>query len=241
MKTLGAALRLSLTVIVDDLLSESGVEAGAFPAHGIGALVELHLEEGSRIRLLLDGGPRPDVLVHNAEALHVDLDNVDAAIAMLWSSHHIYALLHLTRDKKIGSVYLPPLPKTRCDTLEKLTGIPVVLVPFQSPVYNERAALIGSPRGYVAFIACSVYGVDVALQAIDRALQKLNGKLVSIVGGFNLSSFDVCGLRLLVKFARSRKADVIPLHSTSIEAREKIAKAFESQELAGVGTRVVYE
>lgn len=238
---LSATLGLSLTVLVDDLLSESGAEAGAFPAHGIGALAELYLEEGSRIRLLLDGGPLPDVLVHNAGVLGADLDSIDAAVAMLWSSHHVRALLHLTRDKKIGAVYFPPLPKTRRDTLEELTGIPVALVPFQSPVYNERAALIGSPRGYVAFIACSVYGVDVALQAINRALQKLNGRLVSIVGGFNLSSFDVYGLRLLVKFAKSRKASVIPLHSTSIEAREKIAKVFELEELAGVGTKVVYE
>lgn len=241
MKTLSAALGIDLTVLVDDLISDRGAEAGAFPAHGIGILAELHLDEGNRLRLLLDGGPLLDILVHNAGVLRADLSNMNAAIAALWSSHHVCAFLYLTRSRKIEAVYLPPLPKTKHYTLEQLTGIPVVLVPFQSPVYNERAVLIRTLRGYVAFIACSVYGVDIALQAIDRALQKLNGKLIGIIGGFNLSSFDAYGLRLLVKFAKLRKADVVPLHSTSIEARGRIAKAFELEELTGVGTKVVYE
>lgn len=90
----------------------------------------------------------------------------------------------------------------------------------------------------MAVAACSVYGVDIALRGLNRVLTKLGAKPIALVGGFNLSTLDVYGLRLLSKYAKRYKAGVVPLHSTSMEARERLARMFQLEEIPGVGARV---
>jgi len=229
----------SITVLVDDLLAGEGAGQGALPAHGLGLVVECALEDGVRRRLLVDGGPSRYVLEHNAAALGLELRGIDAAVACLWSSHHVAAVLDLARHRPPWkSLYTPPLPKARVREPSRLSEFPALIIPLDSPVYNERALLISSPRGYVAVVACSVYGVEVALKALKAALERLGERLVALIGGFNLSTLDAYGLRLLSKYARRNGAVVVPLHSTSLEAREKLARAFKLEEVPGVGTRV---
>lgn len=236
---MSAVSSTNVTVLVDDLLAEEGASRGALPAHGLGLLVECTLEDGVKRRLLVDGGPSRYVLEHNASALGLELKALDAAVACLWSSHHVAALLDLARHKRPWrSLYMPPLPKAKPGGPSRLREFPALLVPMCSPVYNERALLISSPRGYVAVVACSVYGVEMALRALETILKKLDGGLAAIVGGFNLSTLDVYGLRLLSKYAKRRGAEVVPLHSTSLEAREKLARTFGLEEVPGVGTEV---
>jgi len=231
---------LEVTVLVDDYLTEEGADAGALPAHGLCLLLELERCTGERVGLLIDGGPLPELLEHNASSLNADLRGVEAGFATMWSFHHILALLKLARESRF-KVHLSPPPKQRVENLEELKDYSAVAVSLHSPAYNERALLLRLERGLVAVVGCSVYGVDETLHRLTLAEERLGAKVEALVGGFNLSTYDAYGLRLLTKFARKRGATLMPLHSTSLEARERICREFRAEEIPGVGTRAVFE
>lgn len=230
------ASRVKVTVLVDDFVTERGFRRRALPAHGLSLFVEVELEEGAGRRYLLDGGPSLPILLHNARLLNVDLSAAEAAIAAMWSYHHIAALLALSQRGGLR-LLLPPLPRA-VGRREDLNGLSH-LTPLNSPVYNERALIVAVREGLVAMVPCSVYGVEVALEAL-RESEKLYRRPVKVlIGGFNVSTLDAYGLRLLTKFVESRGAFVVPLHSTSLEAREKLCKRFEI-DIPGVGARLAY-
>jgi len=228
------------TVLVDDYLTEEGADAGALPAHGLCLLLELEQRTGEKAKLLIDGGPLLELLEHNAASLNVNLGDVESGFATVWSFHHVLALLKLAARSRFR-VHLPPPPRQRIETFKELEGCSAVAVPLPSPAYNERALLLRLERGLVAVVGCSVYGVDETLRCLAFAEEKLGAKVEALVGGFNLSTYDAYGLRLLAKFAERRGAELVPLHSTSLEAREKLCRRFGVEEIPGVGTRAVFE
>ncbi|MCS7104700.1 MAG: hypothetical protein NZ954_03955 [Thermofilaceae archaeon] len=232
--------RVRVTVLIDDVLSTKGVERGAFPAHGLGILIEGDREEGGKFRLLIDGGPSLDLLQHNISSLDVKVDEVDLAVATQWSYHHLAAILKLARLYNIA-INLPPLPKESSLIVEDVQGLPVSLLPLESPLYNERAVLVRLKNKCISLLACSIYGVETALNALRNYEEQKGVKIEALVGGFNLSTFDTYGLRVLTKFAEKRGAVLIPLHSTSLETRVKICKRLGIEEIPGVGTQMVLE
>lgn len=237
----GVIRKLKVSVLVDDYLSERGARRGALPVHGLGVYAECVMEDGRRVSVLIDGGPLLEVLQHNAEVLGADLHAARAFIASMWSAHHVAALLRFAQGSYASKVYLPPLPKQRPPGRQALPDLGAVLLPLRSPVYNERAVLLKIGSGYVAVLPCSVYGVDVALNAL-RAFEEAGGvPITTLIGGFNISTFSTYDMRTLLKYATSRGALVIPLHSTSLEAREKICKRVGLEEVPGTGSRFILE
>lgn len=231
---------LEVAVLVDDYLTEEGADAGALPAHGLCLLLELERGTGERVVLLVDGGPSLELLEHNASSLDADLESAEAGFATMWSYHHVLALLKLAGRSRL-KLHLPPPPKRRVEALEELKGYGAIAVPLLSPAYNERALLFRLERGFVAIVGCSAYGVDEVLYRLALAEERLGAEVKGLVGGFNLSTYDAYGLRLLVKFAGRRGAALLPLHSTSLEAREKLCRQFGLEEVPGVGTRAEFE
>lgn len=235
------AERLKITVVVDDYPSERGVERGVLPVHGLGLHVELRAEDGRESSVLIDGGPLPDVLLHNAEALGVEVRTVSAAVATMWSAHHVGALLSLASERSIGRTYMPPPPKRSAGGLESLPEVGALLLPTASPIYNERLVLMEARAGYVVVVPCSAYGIDVALSALRSFEEAEGASAAALIGGFNLSTFSKYDTRLLLKYARARGALLVPLHSTSIEAREKLCKRAGLEEVPGSGSTYVFE
>ena len=233
--------KLRFSVLVDDYLSERGARRGALPVHGLGVHLECVMEDGKKASVLVDGGPLLEVLQHNAEVLGANLSAVHAFIATMWSAHHVAALLEFTRSSDASKLYLPPLPKQRPVGWQALPHLGALLLPLKSPVYNERLVLLRVGSGYVAVLPCSVYGVDVALSAL-KAFEEAEGvPITALIGGFNIATFDAYDMRILLKYAAGRKALVIPLHSTSLEAREEICKRMGLEEVPGTGSRFTLE
>lgn len=229
--------KVRITVMVDDYISERGIRRGALPAHGFGLLVEGRTDDGTRYSLLIDGGPLWEVLLHNAAALGASLTNLDAAVATLWSAHHVTALLHLAREGRVSRLHLPPRPKHRAAGWEELVEVGAILLPLESPIYNERVVALRLSDGYAAIVSCSVYGVDSALRTLKKFEEATGFIVKALVGGFNLSTFNLRDIRLLRKFASARNALLVPLHSTSIEARERLGRLVGLDEIPGVGSR----
>lgn len=233
--------KLRITVLVDDFISERGVRRGALPVHGLGLYVEGKSEVGKRFSFVVDGGPLWEVMVHNAGALGVNLERLNFAIGTAWSAHHVAALLHLAREGKVHRLLLPPLPKLRARGWEELTDIGIILLPLESPLYNERVVMLKLDGGYAAIVSCSIYGLDSVIRSLKEFEGATNSVVRALLGGFNLSTFNDHDIRLLLKFARARSAVLVPLHSTSIEAREKLCKVTGLDEVPGVGSRYTLE
>jgi len=231
---------IEATVLVDDNVTEEGADSGALPAHGLCLILKLELDAGNCVSLIIDGGPSLELLLHNASSLDVDLEGIEAGIATMWSFHHVLALLKLAERSRM-KLYLPPPPRQRAETIEGLENLDAVIVPLRSPAYNERALLFKVKKGLVAVVGCSAYGVDSTLQHLALAEERLGTRVEALIGGFNISTYDKYGLRLLMRFAEKRGASLIPLHSTSLEAREKLCGVFGIEETPGVGTRAVLE
>jgi len=232
-------LKVRVDVLVDDYLSERGVAAGALPAHGLGLYVEAQTDDGRSVSVLVDGGPLLEVLAHNCEALGVSLSGVGAAVAGMWSAHHVAALLKLARVGGVRRVYLPPPPRERARPgWEEVSDLGLVLLQLEAPLYKERLVLLDASDGYVAIAPCSAYGVDLALRALGEFEEARGKRVKALVGGFNVSTFSLYDLRLLLKYAKARGATLVPLHSTSLEAREWICERTGLEEVPGVGLRL---
>lgn len=231
---------IEATVLVDDNLTEEGADSGALPAHGLCLILKLEQDTGNCTSLIIDGGPSLELLLHNASSLDVDLEGIEAGIVTMWSFHHVLALLKLAERSQM-KLQLPPPPKQRAEAIVELENLGAAIVPLRSPAYNERALLFKVKKGLVAVVGCSAYGVDSTLQQLALAEERLGTKVDALIGGFNISTYDKYGLRLLMRFAEKRGTLLIPLHSTSLEAREKLCRAFGIEETPGVGTRAVLE
>lgn len=235
------APRLRITVLVDDFISERGVKRGALPIHGLGLHVDGRGEDGRRYNLMIDGGPLWEILAHNADALGVSMERLDATVGTIWSAHHIAAILNLAREGKVRRLLIPPPPKRRAEGQVVLPDLGITLLPLESPIYNERVVLLKLSSGFAAIVPCSAYGVDSVLRELKRFEEVASSTVKALLGGFNLSTFNTHDTRLLLKYVRERNALLVPLHSTSIESRERLCKLTGLDEVPGVGSRYTLE
>lgn len=230
-----------ITVFIDDFLSETGMERGLLPVHGLGIHVTLKLEDGGERELIIDGGPLERVARRNMEALGIDVNRVDKAVLGLWSWHHVAAPLRMAREHVLprDRLIIPPLPR-HPSSLKELSDAPLTLAPTRSPIYNERVIIIKGTDWIASIIPCSVYGVEHALSSLASVIDREKLRLSALIGGFNISLLDSHGMRKLVKFAEKRGIElVVPLHSVSLEAREQVLKRLNVDlPLPGAGLRV---
>lgn len=75
--------KVKLTVLAED--SVSALRRDLIAKHGLSFLVEGRVD-GNRFSLLMDTGPSPDVVLHNAETMGIDLSKID----LIFLSHGHY-------------------------------------------------------------------------------------------------------------------------------------------------------
>lgn len=237
----GGVESVRLTVFVDDVLSEEGAEEGLLPAHGLGIHASVLMEDGTRVNLLIDGGPLEKVASHNMERLGLSYAGSSYAVLGLWSWHHVAApLAALSRGLLTRAQVRMPSPPTGQPAADELPSASTLLVPLESPVYHERLVIFRGDGWAAAVVPCGVYGVDNFLRALAAFTEESGCRLKALVGGFNLSALDVYGIRRLVKFARGRGVElVVPLHTVALQARQRILlKTGGETSLPGAGTRL---
>ena len=95
---------LKLTVLVEDSVSSSRLNLMA--KHGLSILTETN---GKRFSLLMDTGPPPDVVLHNAEVIGVDLSKIGTVFLSHGHYDHTGGLVGILKqiDKKVPVVAHP--------------------------------------------------------------------------------------------------------------------------------------
>jgi len=226
--------RIHLDVLVDDLPAVEGV----FPIHGLSVLVSIEYEGGLVKKLLFDTGPSYRVLLKNAESLGVDL-NPDVVFGSLPHFHHIGALQSsFPRTPRV--LPPPPLSATSKD-FSQLQGFPDTFVLSSDSYWNEQGLALRTPKGWLVLVGCSVHGLRRTFGAELVGL----GRIFGLIGGLNISSRDVFNMSFIGRLARRGLGLVLPLHSTSMEARKTILKRFNSYdfgyEVSGCGVQADIE
>lgn len=218
-------------VLVDDLPAVEGV----YPAHGLAVLITVKYDAGYTRTVLFDTGPSAKILVKNAEALGVDV-RPDIVFGSLPHFHHLGAL----RSLPVGAGLVlppPPLAARAEDSLRELPGVPEAYVVAGDTYWNEQGLALKTRRGWLVFLGCSVHGLRRTFGARLASL----GRVWGLVGGLGTSSRDFASIGLLRYLSRRGLELVVPLHSTSMEARKVILKRFNRHdfgyEVSGCGVQ----
>ncbi len=226
--------RVHIDVLVDDIPAVEGV----LPLHGLSILLSIEYEEGITRRILFDTGPYGSVLLKNAETLEVELEP-DVVFGSLHHFHHIGALRNsFPKTPRV----LPPPPLARAGRpVSQLQGFPDVYVLAGDSYWNEQGLALKTPRGWLVVVGCSVHGLRRTFGARLLGL----GRVWGLIGGFNISTRDVFNLAFMKKLAQRGLELVLPLHSTSMEARKTILERFNSYdfgyEVSGCGVQADVE
>jgi 7,8-dihydropterin-6-yl-methyl-4-(beta-D-ribofuranosyl)aminobenzene 5'-phosphate synthase len=100
--------KLKLTVLVDDLKNPHKPELQA--KHGLAIYLEMR-ERNEEINVLVDTGPSPETILHNADAMDVNLDNINVILLSHGHYDHVGGLLGVL--KRIhGSIVVLAHPET---------------------------------------------------------------------------------------------------------------------------------
>lgn len=183
----GNPQKVKMTVLYDNYINTEGTEA----KWGFSCLIETVDKT-----LLFDTGGEGEVLLHNIQALNVDISNIDIIVISHNHWDHTGGLFTILESTKNAQVYLlnsfPP------DFIEKVksTNAEVILVKepikvcenvmttgeLSGPV-NEQSLIVKTEKGPVVVTGCSHPGI---VNIVKRA-NEISGESVYLVfGGFHL-------------------------------------------------------
>ena len=207
------------------------------------------LVEGRGARLLFDTGTKPDVLTHNAQALHVDLGRLDAVV-----------LSHDHGDHTAGFPSLGPRPGLPVFHAQGFSPAVVAalrasgarLVPVSKSVevlpgfhtsdefgttIKEEALLVDTPDGVVVIVGCAHPGIVPMLKQIAASTGR---PINAVLGGFHLVQTPADEVkRIVTAFQELGVGRVGPTHCTGPDAIARFKEAYGDRYIqGGVGTVV---
>ncbi|MGB9659973.1 MAG: MBL fold metallo-hydrolase [Nitrososphaerales archaeon] len=117
---------LMLTVVVEN--SASIKKPNLLAQHGLSLLLEINLTDSKRVNILMDTGPSPDTVLHNVDALNIDLRIVDIIFLSHGHYDHTSGLIGILGriGKKVLLMAHPSVfePKLKIEPYLKYIGSP---------------------------------------------------------------------------------------------------------------------
>ena len=229
-----------VTYLYDNTEAVPGVQAD----WGFACLVEGH---GRRV--LFDTGTKPEVLRHNAEALHVDLGRMDAVVLSHDHSDHVAGFPALGKRPGLPVFYAQGFDAMVVGALRESSA---TLVPVSKSVdvgpglrtsdefgtaIKEEALIIDTPDGLVVVVGCSHPGIVTMLRQIKTSTGR---PIHTVLGGFHLLETPADEVeRMVSAFQELGIVRVGPTHCTGPDAIRLFRYAYGNRCVAGgVGTVV---
>jgi len=182
----GAAVKF--TVLYDNYVHREGTRAD----WGFSCLIE-----GTERTILFDTGTKPEILVHNIEALNVDLKKVDLVVISHYHGDHtggLPAVLERVPDAEVlFPVSFPPEfgrkvgeAGAKTKAVDKPLEIcrNVFLTGEMGEAIKEMSLVVDTPGGLVVVTGCSHPGI---VDILKRA-KEIRNKPIRLVFGFHLGN-----------------------------------------------------
>jgi len=178
---------LRFTVLYDNYVHQEGTKAD----WGFSCLIE-----GTDKTILFDTGTRPEILMHNVEALKVDLTKVDIVVISHEHGDHTGGLPAVLELKPKVAVLFPVSFSPEFGRGVRASGAeirtidePVEICPRvhvtgeMGDRIKEQSLVLDTPRGLVIVTGCSHQGI---VNILERAKEILDKPIHLVFGGFHL-------------------------------------------------------
>ena len=207
------------------------------------------LIESRGARILFDTGAKPEVLAHNAGALHVNLTQLDAVVLSHDHGDHTAGFPALGQRPGVPVFYaqgfnpavVASLGASRAKLVPVSSGVEVSAGIRTSDEFGtsikEEALLIDTPDGLVVVVGCAHPGIVPMLTQIKAS----SGRPIhAVVGGFHLLQTPPAEVaRIVAAFQELGVSRVGATHCTGPEAIKLFKETYGDRFISGgVGTVV---
>ncbi len=199
---------LRFTVLYDNYLHLDGTKAD----WGFSCLIE-----GTEKTILFDTGTQPEILMHNAKVLNVDLKNVDQVVISHNHDDHTGGLSALLERNPKVTVFFPvSFPpefrrrveglKAKAQQVDKPIEIcrNVYLTGEMGDEIKEQSLIIDSPKGLIIVTGCSHQGI---VNILRRAKEILDRPIHLVFGGFHLGNRSEAEMKEIIAAFKQLKVE----------------------------------
>ncbi len=185
----GIDTQVKFTVLYDNYSHEPGTK----PDWGFSCLIE-----GTEKVILFDTGTQPDILLHNADHLGVDLKKVERIVISHDHYDHIGGLSKVLDRNHDVSVYLPVSFAYEIvrDVATKKADVVSIDEPAEicrnvyttgemGDAIKEQSLIINTHKGLIIVTGCSHQGI---VNILERAKKLFNRPIHLVFGGFHLGN-----------------------------------------------------
>jgi 7,8-dihydropterin-6-yl-methyl-4-(beta-D-ribofuranosyl)aminobenzene 5'-phosphate synthase len=129
-----AVKNVQITVLIEN--SKNSAEPKLQTKHGLSFFINATIDDNKKVTILMDSGPSPEALLHNAHVLRIDLEDADVVVLSHGHYDHTGGLIEaIKRMKKQVPVIGHPLlfdPKLKIMPHLKYIGAPFRLYDIES-------------------------------------------------------------------------------------------------------------
>lgn len=199
---------LRLTILYDNYVHQEGTRAD----WGFSCLIE-----GTEKTILFDTGTKPEILMHNVEALKVDLKKVDLIVISHPHGDHTGGLPAVLERNPNVTVFFPvsfptefgrrvESSKAQARTVDKPVEIcrNVYLTGEMGASIKEQSLVIDAPPGLIIVTGCSHQGI---VSILGRAKEMLDKPIHLVFGGFHLMDISDGEMREIIAAFRQLKVE----------------------------------
>jgi 7,8-dihydropterin-6-yl-methyl-4-(beta-D-ribofuranosyl)aminobenzene 5'-phosphate synthase len=233
---------LRFTILYDNYLYKEGTK----PDWGFSCLIE-----GTEKTILFDTGTQPQILMHNVDALRVDLKKVGQIVISHNHGDHTGGLSAvLERNHEVTVFYPVSFPQefgrnverlqAKVQTVDKPTEIcqDVYLTGEMGSEIKEQSLIIDTPKGLIVVTGCSHPGI---VNILERA-RGLHDKPIRLVfGGFHLGEASNAEMQKIIASFKALKVEKCGATHCTGDAQIAMFKKAFGENYIPMGTGKVIE
>jgi len=233
---------LRFTVLYDNYLHKEGTN----PDWGFSCLIE-----GTEKTILFDTGTQPQILMHNVDALGVDLKKVGQIVISHDHGDHTGGLSAVLERNHEVTVYYPvSFPRefgrsieghqAKAQTVDKPIEIcpDVYLTGEMGSEIKEQSLIIDTPKGLIIVTGCSHPGI---VSILERAREIRDKPIRLVFGGFHLGDNTEAEMQKIIAGFKALKVEKCGATHCTGDAQIAMFKKAFGENYVPMGTGRVIE
>lgn len=209
------------------------------------------LIEGLEKTILFDTGTKPEILLHNAEKLNVDLKKIDLIVISHNHGDHTGGLKTVLGKKSDVLVYLPFSTPLNFKNEIQNCGATVITEQYPKEIISgayltgemgteikEQSLILDTEKGLVVITGCSHQGI---VNILEKTKNILNKEIHLVLGGFHLGRHSEQEINeIIAEFKKYHVEQCGCTHCTGDKAMGLFKKAYKD-DFKSMGTGKMIE